>query len=448
MRLLKKLCVPILGLVMTLAMSSVVRADAVTDWNAIAIQIISNAPCPAAPCANPPVHPGATATLDSAMVQAAVYDAVESITGRFRPYAVHVPGASGSTAAAVAKAAHDVLVNRFPSLTGTLDTTYHDYLTAHSLSESDPGVAVGAQAAAGIIALRANDGSFPSPPPPPFTGGNAPGEWRPTISYQPGPPASNSPMLAPWLATVTPFTLKSPSQFRPVAPPALTSHRYATAYNEVKALGARFNSARTTDQTNLALFFNTNFLAVYNRVARDVANARLSNIDDSARLFALFNLAIADATITAWDSKRHFVFWRPVTAIQEGDSDGNPDTIGDPDWQPLINTPNYPDYTSGANNVTGAWTRSLALFFGTDEMDFTLHTTNATAPVQTVDYHRFSDVAHDVVNARIWEGIHFRFADVQARKQGRHVAQWVFSHFLRSVDADAHDDHEDEGDDE
>jgi hypothetical protein len=448
MRLLKRFCVLLLGLAMALAMSSVVRAGAVTDWNAIAIQIIVNAPCPAAPCANPPVHPGATSLLDSAMVQAAVYDAVESITGRFRPYAVHVPGASGSTAAAVAKAAHDVLVNRFPSLTGTLDTTYHAYLAAHSLSESDPGVAVGAAAAAGIIALRANDGSFPSPPPPPFTGGTAPGEWRPTTSYQPGPPASNSPMLAPWLATVTPFTLKSPSQFRPVAPPALTSHRYATAYNEVKALGARFNSARTTDQTNMALFFNNNFLAVYNQVVRDVANARLSSIDDSARLFALVNLAMADAIITAWDSKRHFVFWRPVTAIQEGDNDGNPDTIGDPNWQPLINTPNYPDYTSGANNLTGAATRSLALFFGTDEIDFTLHTTNATAPVQTLDYHRFSDLAHDVVNARIWEGIHFRFADVQARKQGRHVAQWVFGHFLRSVDADAHDDHEDEGDDE
>jgi hypothetical protein len=445
MRLLKRFCLLLLGLAMALGMSSVVRADAVTDWNAIAIQIISNAPCPAAPCANPPVHPGATATLDSAMVQAAVYDAVESITGRFRPYAVHVPGASGSTAAAVAKAAHDVLTNRFPPLTGALDTTYHDYLTAHSLSESDPGVAVGAAAAAGIIALRANDGSFP-PNPPPFTGGTALGEWRPTPSFQPGPPAPFSPMLAPWLATVTPFTLKSPSQFRPVPPPPLTSKRYATAYNEVKAMGARFNSARTTDQTNLALFFNTNFLAVYNQVARDVANARLSSIDDSARLFALSNLAIADAIITAWDSKRHFVAWRPVTAIQEGDNDGNPDTIGDPDWQPLINTPNYPEYTSGANNVTGAATRSLALFFGTDEMDFTLHTTNATAPVQTLDYHRFSDVARDVVNARIWEGIHFRPADVQARKQGRHVAQWVFGHFLRSVDDD-HDDHDD-GDEE
>src|SRR6201984_148665 len=144
MRLRKRFRVLILGLAMALAMSSVVRADAVTDWNAIAIQIISNAPCPAAPCANPPAHPGATATHDGAMAQAAVYAAVESITGRFRPYAVHVPGASGSTAAAVAKATHDVLVNRFPSLTGTLDTTYHDYLSAHSLSGRDPGGRVGA----------------------------------------------------------------------------------------------------------------------------------------------------------------------------------------------------------------------------------------------------------------------------------------------------------------
>ena len=143
-----------------------------------------------------------------------------------------------------------------------------------------------------------------------------------------------------------------------------------------------------------------------------------------------------DTVITAWDSKRHFVFWRPVTAIQEGDNVGNPETVGDPDWQPLINTPNYPGYTSGANNVTGAATRSLALFFGTDEMSFTLHTTNAAAPVQTRDYNRFSDLASDVVDVRIFQGIHFRFDDVQARKQGRHVAQWVFSHYLRPVNGD------------
>jgi hypothetical protein len=128
----------------------------------------------------------------------------------------------------------------------------------------------------------------------------------------------------------------------------------------------------------------------------------------------------------------------------EGDNDPNPETAGDPDWQPLINTPNYPDYTSGAKNVTGALTRSLALFFGSDNMSFTLHTTNAAAPVQTRDYNRFSDLAQDVVDVRIFQGIRFRFADVQARKQGRHVAQWVFSHFLRSVDADDHDDRDDE----
>jgi hypothetical protein len=428
MQLLKRLCVLTLGV----AMSSIVRADAVTDWNAIAIQTIAGVP----------THPGATALLDSAMVQAAVYDAVEAITGRFRPYYVHIPGASGSPAAAVAKATHDVLVSRFPSLTASLDTTYHDYLTAHGLAESDPGVAVGQQAAAGIIALRANDGSFPVNPPP-FIGGTDPGVWRPTPSFLPGPPPSFSPMLAPWLATVTPFTLTSPSQFRAVPPPPLTSKRYATAFNEVKAMGRGSNSARTAAQTDLALFWAANYQVVWNHVLRDIDTAHVLNIDDSARLFALVSLAMTDAVITAWDTKRHYVFWRPLTAIQEADSDGNPGTDSDPNWQPLINNPNYPDYTSGANNVTGAATRALALFFGTDEMTFSVATTNPAALQQMRTYTRFSDVAADVVNARIYEGIHFRFADVQARKQGRHVAQWVFSHFLRSVDDDDHDDHDD-----
>jgi hypothetical protein len=429
MRLLKRFCVLLLGLAMA---SSIVRADAVTDWNAIAIQTIAGSPS----------HPGATATLDSAMVQVAVYDAVEAINGRFRPYHVHIPGATGSPAAAVAKAAHDVLVSRFPSLTASLDMTYHEYLAAHGLPESDPGVAVGQQAAAGIIALRANDGSFPLNPPP-FTGGTDPGVWRPTPSYLPGPPPSNSPALAPWLATVLPFTLTSPSQFRAVPPPPLKSKRYAIAYQEVKAMGAATNSARTPAQTDLGLFWFANYQVLWNRVLRDLATAQVHNMDDSARLFALVNLALADATITAWDSKFHYVFWRPLTAIQEGDNDGNPRTDGDANWQPLINTPNYPDYTSGANNVSGAATRALALFFGTDEMTFSVTTTNPAALQQVRTYNRFSDAAADVVEARIYEGIHFRFADVQARKQGRHVAQWVFSHFLRSVDDDECDEHDD-----
>src|SRR6267378_1405559 len=434
MRLVKRFCVLILGLAMPLAMSSVVRADAVADWNAIAVQTIVNAG---------PTHGSAVSFLDNATVQAAVYDAVESITGRFRPYTVHIPGALGSSAVAAAKAAHDVLVNRFPAQTASLDATYHNYLATHGLAEDDPGVAVGQQAAAGIIALRANDGSFPLNQPP-FTGGSDVGVWRPTRSYLPGPPPSFSPMLAPWLDSVTPFTLTSPSQFRAATPPSLTSKRYATDYNEVKAMGASSNSARTLEQTDLALFWSSNYLVLWNHALRDIAAANVHNIDDSARLFALANLAMADAGITAWDSKFHYVFWRPLTAIQNGDNDGNPETAGDPNWQPLINNPNYPDYTSGANNATGAVTRMLALYFETDQMTFSVTTTNPAAVQQTRTYDRFSDAAADVVNARIYEGIHFRFADVQARKEGRRVARWVFSHFLRSVDDDDHDDRDDE----
>ena len=253
MRLLKRFSVPILGLVMSLVMSSIVRADAVTDWNAIAIQIIARAT----------THPGATSFLDSAIVQAAVYDAVESITKTFRPYAIRVPGASGLTAAAVAKATRDVLMNRFPPgqfplLTGTLDATYNDYLSSHGISPSDPGIAVGAAAAAAIIALRANDGSFPNCAATPtsercdFAGGNTSGQWRPTPSdiVLPGAAGPSPPpfahMLAPWLATVTPFTLNRPDQFRAPEPPSLTSKRYAAAFNEVKRMGARTNSDRRT----------------------------------------------------------------------------------------------------------------------------------------------------------------------------------------------------------
>jgi hypothetical protein len=405
-------------------------ADAVVDWNAIAVQVIA---------ANP-AHPGATAALDIATVQVAVYDAVEAIDRRFKPYHVRIRGASGSPEAAAAKAAHDVLVNRIPDQTASLDTTYHDYLASNGLAEDDPGVAVGQKAAAGIIALRANDGSFPVNFPP-FTGGTDPGVWRPTPSYLPGPPPTLSPMLAPWLATVTPFTLLSPKQFRAPTPPTLTSRRYTRAYNEVKALGELFSVARTPEQTDLAYFWALNYLVVWNQTLRDIADAHVHKIGDSARLFALTSLAIADSAITSWDSKVHYVFWRPVTAIQEGDNDGNPHTVGQPSWQPLVNTPNYPDYTSGANNVTGAVTRILQLFFRRDKLTFSVTTTNPLAVQQTRTYYRFSDAASDVVNARIHEGIHFRFADTAARRQGRHVAKWTFEHFLRRVNDDDHHHH-------
>ena len=426
MKLKPQSCLVIAILAILLAAPASARADAVADWNLIAVQRIA--------AANP-AHPPPVTFIDMAMVQAAIYDAAQAIERRYKPYHVEIAGASGSPAAATAKAARDVLVNLFPDQTPTIDNIYNQYLIDHSLSSADPGVAVGATAASGIIALRANDGRFP-PGQMPFVGGSNPGEWRPTDSFIGTPPAPPpfSPMAARWVANVTPFALKSGDQFRAGPPPPLTSHNYTRDYNEVKAMGARFNSSRTDEQTDLALFWASNYVALWNRALRDIAEAQNLNIGDSARLFALVNLAMADAIITAWDSKVAHVFWRPLTAIRLGNDDTNPDTVGDSEWQPLINNPNYPDHTSGANNNSGAATRMLELFFGTNEMSFIVRTTNTAAIQQTRTYGRFSDAAQDVVDARIYEGIHFRFADEDARKQGRHVAQWVFGYFLKPLD--------------
>src|SRR5436190_9939306 len=204
MKLKLQTCATISILAIMLAAAASANADAVADWNSIAVQATLSG-----------ARPGATGVLDIAMTQAAVYDAVQAIERQFEPYYVEIPGASGSSVAAAAKAAHDVLVSRFPAQTASLDTTYHQYLLNNGLLETDPGVTVGATAAAGIIALRACDGSFPAPAPPPFIGGTDPGVWRPT-------PPANAAMLVPWLAFVTPFTLTRPSQFRAEPPPALT----------------------------------------------------------------------------------------------------------------------------------------------------------------------------------------------------------------------------------
>ena len=280
-----------------LSWSPVARADAVLDWNAIAVNAIS--------MAEPP-RPGPVGFLDLAVVQAAVYDAVQAIDRRFKPYHVEIAGASGSPEAAAAKAAHDVLVQIFPAQAASLDAAYRDYLASKGLAGDNPGVAVGQAAAAGILALRADDGRVPTPLPPPFTGDTAPGVWRPTTSYQDGPPPSGAPMATPWLGAVPCFALQSGAQFRAKPPPLLTSQRYAADYNEVKALGAGSNSARTPQQTELAYFYagkNGNNFVLWHRTLRDVAAANVKSIGDSARLLALANLAIGDAVITAWDAR-------------------------------------------------------------------------------------------------------------------------------------------------
>ncbi|MBK5260315.1 MAG: vanadium-dependent haloperoxidase [Thermoanaerobaculia bacterium] len=410
---------------LTLSIASIAHADAVVDWNAIASQVISAGG-----------RPGPSTLVDFAVVHAAIYDAVQSIERRYKPYCVVVPDATGSTAAAAAKAARDVLVKRFPSQSGTIDTQYNAYLASNGLAIDDPGISVGAQAAAAVIALRANDGAFPTTPQVPFTGGGEPGMWRPTPSYLTGNPAAFSPMAAPWLAKVTPFAVKSTSQFRAKEPPALTSDEYTRDYNEVKAMGAMTGSSRTQEQTEIGYFWSDNTPVQWHRALRGISAAYVDDIGDSARLFALASFAAADAIMTCWDTKLHYNYWRPVTAIQEAAGDGNPNTEPDLNWKPMLNTPNYPDYSSGANNVTAAMTRTMQLFFGTDEMTFTVTSNVQSLPAdkRTRTFSRFSDAAMEVVDARIYLGFHFRFADTAAREQGLRVAKWTFTHVLKPID--------------
>jgi len=398
--------------------SAVASSNAVTDWNVIAMNTVN-----AAGAVVPSLRPGPSGVLDMAMVHLAIHDAVQAYQHRFDSYNVPITGAAGSPAAAVAKAAHDVLVNRFPSLAGSVDTAYTNFLNAHSLSPNDPGTFVGQQAAINIINRRANDGSFPANPEI-FTGGTGPGQWRPT-----GP--AFAPMAAPWLGGVTPFALKDSDKVLPEPPPPhLTSGEYAKAYDEVKRIGARFNSERTPEQTDLALFYSGNILAQMNEMVRNVAIGNLDDIGDAARAFALANTAAADTIISSWLNKRFYFFWRPSTAINNGETDGNPKTVGDAAWLPLINNPPYPDYTSGANSLSGSMSRVMSHLLG-DELTFTIST--AVAPPRTRTYHHFSEVADDMVEARIMLGIHFRFADTVARRQGKQSADWAVSHILKPI---------------
>jgi hypothetical protein len=396
-------------------------ADSVTDWNEITVAAVSAA------------RPGPIGIVDIALVQVAVHDAVQAIEQRFEPYHAEIAARSGARnkgrlSGAVAAAAHGVLVGMYPAQAATLDTTYYNYLANHGLA-SDPGILIGQQVAARILPLRRVN---PNPLPPPFVGGSSIGMWRPTPSYlgNPPTPAPFSSMATPWLGAFDPFTLTGPTRFRAPPPPALTSDRYTRDYNEVKEIGSRGSTQRTPEQTDLAYFYTETAPVLWNRALRSIAARYLHRSADTARLFALANLATADALITCWDSKTHYAVWRPMTAIQEGDADGNPATLGDPAWQPLVNNPNYPDYTSGANSVTGAMTRTLQLFFGTDKVPFEFTSAAPLAVQKSRSYLRFSDAADDVVDARVYLGIHFRFADTAARTQGTRVADWTYHHFL------------------
>lgn len=395
------------------------RADAVTYWNEIAVRAVTIG------------RPSPVGFLDLALVQAAVHDAVQAFERRYEAYHAAIDGATGSPEAAVAAAAHGVLAGLYPAQRTELDRDYLQFLEARGLA-GNPGIVAGEQAAAALLTQYR---AAPNPPLPPYRGGTEIGMWRPTpsdLGNPPSPPPYADHALV-YLASVVPFTLHAASQFRPQPPPSVQSGRYRRDYDEVKAYGARFSTVRTPGQTDMAYFWSDNVVTQWSRTLREIAEQRLTRLGDSARLFALAYLATADALIACWDAKLHYSYWRPITAIHEGDEDGNPKTAGDPSWQPLLNTPNYADYPSGANNVSGVMTSVIERVFGTDEVAFTV-TSNAPNVVQrTRAYARTGDAAREVVDARMYLGFHFRFADEEALRQGTRVAHWTFTRYLRPL---------------
>lgn len=399
------------------------NAGTVRTWNANALAALGAAG-----------QPPNVAVLHMAMVQGAVYDAVNSIDGGHEPFLAGLPAASptASMDAAVATAAYRVLdgLGRAPvpalpdAVRANLLIQYNQTLASIPDGPAKTaGVEAGAAAATAMLEDRDGDGRYV---PYPLTVGTEPGEWRPI------PPAN---VIDPnsWISEVDPFTLSSTSQFRTPGPRNLNSAAYAREYNEVKTLGA-VNSPRTPEQDAVARFYNVNPLELLNRTFRTISQTEGLSLVEDARLFGMLNVAGADAIINCWNDKRFHAFWRPITAIREGDNDGNKRTIGDTGWTPLEATPPYSDHTSGYNCLAGSLMNTGKVFFDGDRMDFEIVRIAPNVPNVTREYHRFTDVVDDTMDARVWQGIHFRSADVQGARLGRHVAKWVDANAFGPVD--------------
>ena len=418
----------------TLAIATPATADVVADWNVCAPPII------AAGRATIQFGAGPATQLDLAVVHLAMHDAIQAYDQRYEPYAGAIAAGEGSAIAAAAKAAHTVLLTKFPMQGIAIDACYAASMAGVVITPADliASNAVGNMAAGNVLVSRDGDGSFPTGPIAPFTGGSAPGQWRLN-------PNTMS-MVAPWLGDVRPFAIGTVQRCQPDDLPALTSFDYAEAYNEVKAVGSMSSTTRTPDQGHMARTFSGNFSGQFNRLLRELASAYIGGTDlaslgDRARLFALANTSAADAVICSWNSKKAFNFWRPYQAIRNGGSDGNTLTEEETTWTPYMSTPNYPDYTSGANNFGGSMTRALELFFGSDkpfDTPFRIYALGGAVPLLPTDalyreYSKFSDIAKEIVVARIYLGIHFRFADTEARSQGRRAANHTFQNILQPV---------------
>ena len=382
-------------------------ADEVTDWNAIMFQSARVA--------------GTTPLVmnrNAAIVQASVFDALNGIERRYT--SIHVQPAAprgASRRAAVVQAAYAAILHLYPSQQSTLDLQRQASLDAIASDEAAEnsvsiarGIEWGQSVADQIWAWRLTDGIIP--PPPPFLGGNAPGQWRPT------PPAF-LPGAGPQFAYMTPWVMLSPSQFRPAGPPALDSAQYASDIAEVQSMGSATSTTRSADQTLLARFWNASTAAYYwNNIAVNLGAERHFTLSDNARVLALVTLAMGDAVIACWEAKYHYVFWRPVTAIR---------ATTDSTWTPLLITPAFPEYPSGHSTVSGAAAAVLTDTFGEN----TAIQVSSDVMLGVVrSFTSFTNATDEVKDARVFAGIHFRTACNDGDATGRTVGNYVLQHAL------------------
>jgi len=387
-------------------------ADEVTDWNQTMLAALLTAP----------VTPAPVTTRVAAMVHSAVFDAVNGIARRYTPIyvpAAAVPGAS--MRAAAVQAAYATLVKLYPDQKAKFDQQRTASLSAitDSTDAVQAGLSWGQNVADGILAWRSQDGFANTLPP--YPGGTQPGQWRPT------PPAM-APGLVPQLAQSIPWVLRSPSQYRTNGPAAMTSDQYTADYNETKNMGGSTNSGRTADQTLYSTFWQAgNPPDYWDPVAVLLATQHHLSMVQTARLLALVNLGIADAIIGCWDAKYTYSSWRPVTAIQLSDTDGNDATAPDSAWTPLIVTPPFPEYPSAHSCASGAAGHILSQTFGEES---TFQVVSNAMPGVTRTFHSFTEALEEVKNARIFGGIHFRTATVDGTALGIAVADYVTAHAL------------------
>jgi membrane-associated phospholipid phosphatase len=393
------------------------NSDVVIDWNATLLKAIQ------VERTSPP-----SASRHMAMVHAAIYDAVNGIIGTYNPYLVNQTAPVGaSPEAAVAAAAHRVLVNLYPNQQAIFDAALTDSLANITDGPAkDTGIAYGQQVASAILEERSTDGSNQTAN---YTPGTDLGDWQPT-------PPPVAPPLSPHWGSVTPFTMSSGSQFRPDGPPALNSQEYANDYNQVKELGKSDSSTRTADQTEIALFWadgSGTFTPPgdWNQIAEQLSAVPGRSLIENARLFALLNIGLADAGIACWDSKYTYNFWRPVTAIRSGDNDNNPQTFGDPNWTPLLATPPFPEYMSGHSTFSGTGSTILAGLLGNN---ISFSTSSLGFPGIQRSFESFDAAASEAGISRIYGGIHFLSANEDGLATGRALGTYVLENFLKQKD--------------